>query len=139
METHLWSLSVTMLHDRLDDMKSAPRIEVFARSLAPDTARPQQDNLIRRLQRLETKGDIEAVDLYVSGGCVCESTAAAVDSGGSDRYGTVPPQPFRAIRGLGRRGRGQTRWISRQMCRFSDVQDNRDGPSVPTDSCRGVF
>ena len=77
METHQWSLSVTMLHDRLGETKSAPRIEIFVRSLAPDTARPQQDNLIRRLQGLETKGDIESVDLYVTGGCVCESTAAA--------------------------------------------------------------
>lgn len=78
METH----PVTMFYDRLRERKSSPRIEVFVRSLAPDTARPQQDNLIRRLQGLETRGDIESVDLYVTGGCVCESTAAAVTDTG---------------------------------------------------------
>lgn len=66
-----------MLYDRLDGRHSPIRVEVFVRSLAPDTARPQQDNLIQRLQNIETKGDIESVDLYVTGDCICESTAAA--------------------------------------------------------------
>jgi len=77
METRQWSEPVIVLNDRLNGRHSPIRVEVFVRSLAPDTARPQQDNLIQRLQNIETKGDIESVDLYVTGGCICESTAAA--------------------------------------------------------------
>jgi hypothetical protein len=77
METRQWSDPVTMLYDRIDGRHSPIRVEVFVRSPAPDTARPQQDNLIQRLQTLESQGNIESVDLYVTGGCICESTAAA--------------------------------------------------------------
>lgn len=66
-----------MLHDRLGERNSPPRIEVFVRSLAPDTARPQQDDLIQRLQALASENEIESIDFYVTGDCVCESTAAA--------------------------------------------------------------
>lgn len=73
---------MTMLYNHLGGGHSFFRIEVFVRSLAPGTARPQQEDLIRRLRTLEAEGDIETVDLYVTGDCVCESTAAAATDTG---------------------------------------------------------
>ncbi|QGA84083.1 HTH domain-containing protein [Halomicrobium sp. LC1Hm] len=53
------------------------RVELFVRSLAPDTARGQQEAIIERLQRLEERGAVASVDLYVAGRCICPSTVAA--------------------------------------------------------------
>jgi len=53
------------------------RVELFVRSLAPDTARRQQEAVIERLQRLEERGAVASVDLTVAGQCICPSTVAA--------------------------------------------------------------
>jgi len=56
---------------------STLRVELFVRSLAPDTARRQQEAVIERLRRLEERGSLGSVELYVAGQCICPSTVAA--------------------------------------------------------------
>lgn len=53
------------------------RAELFVRSLAPETARPEQERVIERLRGLERDGALAALDLHVAGDCVCPSTVAA--------------------------------------------------------------
>jgi len=53
------------------------RLELFVRSLAPDTGRTYQDRVIEQLQELSESDRVESFDLYVCGDCVCPSTVAA--------------------------------------------------------------
>jgi len=58
-------------------MGDRPRVELFLRSLAPETARAEQDDLIERLQWLEADGRLRTFEVHVCGACLCPSTAAA--------------------------------------------------------------
>ena len=60
-----------------DELAERPRVELFVRSLAPETARAEQERVIERLGRLEERGRVRAVDVHVCGACICPSTAAA--------------------------------------------------------------
>jgi len=63
------------------------RLELFVRSLAPETARPQQETVIERLRDLAD--EVADTELYVTGDCVCPSTVAAETETGRfllDRY-----------------------------------------------------
>ncbi|MFY4814749.1 HTH domain-containing protein [Haloarcula sp. AONF1] len=63
------------------------RLELFVRSLAPETARPQQEAVIERLRDLAD--EVADTELYVTGDCVCPSTVAAETETGRfllDRY-----------------------------------------------------
>jgi hypothetical protein len=65
------------------------RVELFVRSLAPETGRSQQESIIRRLQELEADGRIESLEVHLTGDCVCPDTAAAQRQLGSfllDRF-----------------------------------------------------
>jgi len=54
-----------------------PRVELYLRSLAPETARDEQDRVVERLRRLDERDCVRSVDINVTGTGVCESTAAA--------------------------------------------------------------
>jgi hypothetical protein len=62
--------------------ESTLRLELFVRSLAPDTARAQQEAIIERLQRLSEVELVDTTDIYVTGDCVCPSTVAAETQAG---------------------------------------------------------
>jgi len=65
------------------------RLELFVRSLAPETARPQQEAVIERLRDLNDADEIADTELYVTGDCICPSTGAAETETGRfllDRY-----------------------------------------------------
>lgn len=53
------------------------RVELFVRSLAPETARSAQERILERLRELDRHGPLDGVDCYVAGDCVCPSTVAA--------------------------------------------------------------
>jgi len=58
------------------------RVELFVRSLEPGPGRSRQEAIVERVQSLDRAGEIETVDLYVTGDCVCpNATAAATDIG----------------------------------------------------------
>lgn len=59
-----------------------PRIEVFVRSLAPSTARQQQDAIVDRLRDYREAGRISDWEVIVSGGCVCPDAATATTGPG---------------------------------------------------------
>lgn len=56
---------------------SPPRVELYVRSLAPTTARPSQERVVERLQRLDGSGDLAGFDVLVCGECVCPNAATA--------------------------------------------------------------
>ena len=58
------------------------RVELFVRSLAPETARQKQESIIERLRDLEANGTVDAMELHVVGDCVCPSTIAATTETG---------------------------------------------------------
>jgi len=58
------------------------RVELFVRSLAPETARQKQESIIERLRNLEANGTVGAMELHVVGDCVCPSTVAATTETG---------------------------------------------------------
>jgi len=65
------------------------RLELFVQSLAPETARPQQEAAIERLRDLAESDEVADTELYVTGDCVCPSTVAAETKPGRfllDRY-----------------------------------------------------
>jgi len=65
------------------------RLELFVRSLAPETARPQQEAVIERLRALADAETVTDTELHVTGDCVCPSTVAAETETGRfllDRY-----------------------------------------------------
>lgn len=66
-----------------------PRIELYLRSLAPDTARDEQDRVVERLRRLDERGCLRSVDVYVTGTGVCGSTAAAETDPGQFLLGRI--------------------------------------------------
>lgn len=71
-------------------MEDRPRVELYLRSLAPETARAEQDRIVERLRRLEEEGRVRALDVHVCGRCLCSSTAAAeTDPGQFHHAGTV--------------------------------------------------
>lgn len=53
------------------------RAELFVRSLAPDTARAQQERIIARLRALDADGTLDDVTVHLAGDCVCPDSAAA--------------------------------------------------------------
>jgi hypothetical protein len=66
------------LSERLPDTAGSDlRLELFVRSLAPETARPQQEAVFERLRGLADSEAVAATDVYVTGDCVCPSTVAA--------------------------------------------------------------
>lgn len=54
-----------------------PRVEVYLRSLAPTTARDEQERVLARLERLEARGDVAGYSVELCGECVCRSSVAA--------------------------------------------------------------
>lgn len=63
--------------EHIPDAPMQPRVELFVRSLAPETARASQETIIQTLRDLEKTGTLDSVELHVAGECVCPSTAAA--------------------------------------------------------------
>ncbi|MFB6222160.1 MAG: HTH domain-containing protein [Haloarcula sp.] len=53
------------------------RLELFVQSLAPDTAREQQEAIINRLLELSAEQDWIESEVHLAGDCVCSSTVAA--------------------------------------------------------------
>jgi hypothetical protein len=78
--------------ERLPDTADADlRLEPVVRSLAPETARPQQEAVIGQLQRLADSETVTATDVYVTGDCGCPSMVAAETETGQfllERYET---------------------------------------------------
>lgn len=67
----------------------APRLELYLRSLAPSTARLEQERVVERCQALDAAGDIAAFEIAVCGDCVCPRSATADTAPGRrllDRY-----------------------------------------------------
>lgn len=56
---------------------AAPRIELYVRSLAPKTARDEQDRVVRRSRALDADDRIANLDVAVCGDCVCPDAATA--------------------------------------------------------------
>jgi len=63
--------------EHIPDAPTQPRVELFVRSLAPETARTSQETVIQTLRDLEKTGTLDSVEIHVAGECVCPSTAAA--------------------------------------------------------------
>lgn len=69
---------------------AGPRIELYLRSLAPTTARPEQERVVRRSRALEADGRVTDLDVAVCGDCVCPDAATAETETGRrilSRYG----------------------------------------------------
>ena len=58
-------------------MTEPPRLELYLRSLAPATARDQQDRIVRRLHDLDDDGRIKGFDVRLCGDCVCPRAETA--------------------------------------------------------------
>jgi hypothetical protein len=54
-----------------------PRVELYVRSLAPTEARDQQERVVARLQSLDDRDELRAVETVLCGDCVCPSLATA--------------------------------------------------------------
>lgn len=61
----------------MTDTDRRPRVEVFLRSLAPQTGRESQERVVGRLQELEAAGRIRGFEAVVCGECVCPRSATA--------------------------------------------------------------
>lgn len=72
---------MTTVPEPVDDT-TPRRAELFVRSLAPDTARARQEQVLERLRELEAAGVVEGVTVHLAGDCVCpESVAADTETG----------------------------------------------------------
>lgn len=58
-------------------MTEQPRVELYLRSLAPVTARDQQNEVVTQLQELDSNGCIRGFDIILCGDCVCPESATA--------------------------------------------------------------
>jgi hypothetical protein len=57
--------------------ETAPRIELYLRSLAPTAGREEQERIVEQLQSLDESGRIRGFDVVLCGECVCPESATA--------------------------------------------------------------
>lgn len=68
-------------------MVKTPRIELYVRSLAPGQSREYQEDILGRLESLDSEGRISGFEVVLCGECVCPSLKTAETDIGSRLVG----------------------------------------------------